>query len=217
MSTEIAMRKILHKVDHLVYATPDVAAAVDELENLLGVRAVAGGQHPAWGTRNALIALGPRTYLEIFGPDPGQPEPSRPRPLGVDRLKTSRLATWVAPGVHLERIVEDAKRHGIDLGAVESRSRRRPDGTVLSWTMTDLSLPREGGIVPYFIDWGDSPHPAAGSPAGCVLLHLRAEHPQADRVRAILADLDLDLPLVAGPEPALIATIATPRGQVELR
>jgi hypothetical protein len=207
----------LSKIDHLVYATPDLAIGVEQVERLLGVRAAPGGQHPGRGTRNALIALGEATYLEIIGPDPEQPEPDRPRPFGIDELKASRLVTWVAKGRDLERIVEDAKHQGIDLGGVQAGSRRRPDGVVLSWRLTDVSKPRAGGIVPFFIDWGKTPHPARTSTQGCVLVDLRAEHPDAERVQRMLTGVGLELPVDAGPAPALIATISTPRGRVELR
>jgi len=211
------METLLSVVDHLVYATPDVEATSGSIEALFGVRPVAGGQHPAWGTRNALVALGPLTYLEIVGPDPELPPPEGSRPFGVSTLKTARLVTWVARGKELGQIVQRAKRCGLDLGSVQSRSRRRADGSVLSWTMTDLSMPRAGGIVPYFIDWGDTPHPASTSPAGCTLLALRAEHPRADQIRMVLDELGLDLPVALAAEPALMAIVATPRGQVELR
>ena len=60
--------ELLNKVDHLVYATPDLAAGVDQVERLLGVKAIPGGQHPGGGTRNSLIRLGEGSYLEIIGP-----------------------------------------------------------------------------------------------------------------------------------------------------
>jgi hypothetical protein len=207
----------LSKLDHLVYATPDLAAGVARLEALLGVRAAPGGQHPAWGTRNALIALGDQTYLEVLGPDPEQPKPSQPRPLGIDELVAPRLVTWAAKATDLEGIVEEAKRHGVDLGAVQSGSRRRPDGVLLSWRLTEFSMSNAGGIVPFFIDWGETPHPAASLSKSCSLIDLRAEHPDPESVGAILSALGLDLPVTAVATPALAATIRSPRGTVTLR
>ena len=208
---------LLPRIDHLVYATPNLSSGVEQIERLLGVKAVPGGQHPGGGTRNALIRLGDETYLEIIGPDPDQPKPVRPRRFGIDELKAPRLVTWAAKGADLEGIVENAKRHGVDLGQVQSGSRRRPDGVLLSWRLTVSPVLTADGIVPFFIDWGQTPHPAASLPKGCVLVALRAEHPDAVHVRGVLSVLGLDLLVAPGPVPALIATIKTPHGTVELR
>jgi hypothetical protein len=208
---------VLSRIDHLVYATPNLATSVEQIERLLGVRAVPGGQHPGAGTRNSLIALGDETYLEIIGPDPDQPKPARPRRFGIDELKAPRLVTWAVKGADLEAIVENAKTHDVDLGQVQSGSRRRPDGVLLSWRLTVSPVLTADGIVPFFIDWGKTPNPAAALPKGCVLVGLRAEHPDADRIRAALSALGLNLRVDAGSAPALIATIRSAHGDVELR
>ena len=96
---------LLAIVDHLVYATPDLKASIDALEKRLGVRAAPGGQHPGRGTRNALIALSPTSYIEIIGPDPEQPKPDLPRQFGIDTLAEGRLVTWAAKSSDLEGTV----------------------------------------------------------------------------------------------------------------
>jgi hypothetical protein len=208
---------VLAQVDHLVFATPDLALGIDTAEKLFGVRATPGGQHPGEGTRNALIALGPTSYFEIIGPDPEQPAPARGRRFGIDEIKAPRLTTWVAKGKTLAQFAADAKAHGVDLGAVIPGSRKRPDGVVLSWTYTDPRVVLADRLVPYLIDWGTSPHPSATAAKGVTLLSLRAEHPDADRVQAMLTQLGLALAVTRGPKPSLIATFDSPKGRVELK
>ena len=205
------------RVDHLVYATPDLKLGVDTLQKLLGIPATPGGRHPGRGTRNALIALGPSTYLEIIGPDPEQPNPADPRSFGIDDRKVPRLATWAAKGQDLDRLVADAARRGVNLGPVGSGSRTRPDGVLLSWKLTSPSTVLGDGLVPFFIDWGTTPHPAQTAAAGATLVGLKAEHPDAQRIERLLRQLDLDLAVTAAPAPALIATVDSPNGRVELR
>ena len=215
---------LLAQVDHLVYATPDLALGIETAEKLFGVRATPGGQHPGEGTRNALIALGPTSYLEIIGPDPDQPKPERTRRFGIDEIKAPRLTTWVAKGKSLDTFAADAKAHGVNLGAVIPGSRKRPDGVVLSWTYTDPRVILADRLVPYLIDWGPSTgsgqastHPSATAAKGVTLLSLRAEHPDAENVQKMLKQLGLDLVVTRGPKPALIATFDSPHGRVELR
>ena len=209
--------KLISRVDHLVYATPDLNRGVEEIEKLLGVRAIAGGRHPGRGTRNALVALGPTAYLEILAPDPEQPPPQEPRPFGLDGLKESKLVAWFVKGRDLERLRSEAVRKGVPLGEVKSGSRQRPDGVHLSWHYTDPSVRVADGIVPLFIDWGDSPHPAHTAAKGATLISLRAEHSDVRAVREMLRRLGIDLQVKEGQSPALIAVIEGPRGRVELR
>jgi hypothetical protein len=209
--------KFLSRVDHLIYATPDLNRGIDEIERLTGVRATPGGQHPGRGTRNALLALGPTTYLEIIAPDPEQPSPNKPRPFGIDSLTESRLVAWAAKGNDLENLKDEAARQGLQLGDVLSGSRQRPDGIVLSWHFTSPWTMVADGIVPFFIDWGQSPHPAQTAARGLSLISLSAEHPDAERVRHMLHQLGFDLLVKRGSRPALIAVINGPRGRVELR
>jgi hypothetical protein len=204
-------------VDHLIWGGADLDAEIDRLERLTGVRAAPGGQHPGEGTRNALLRLGPASYLELIAPDPGQPAPPRPRWLGLDGLTKPRLITWAARATGLEQRVAAARAAGIRLGEVRAGRRETSTGRVLAWRLTYPDLRQGDGLVPFLIDWGDSPHPALTAPAGVELVDLHGEHPEPGPVGGWLGALGLGLRVVAGPRAALVATLDTPRGRVVLR
>lgn len=204
------------RVDHLVFCTHDLTRGVELLEQLIGVRAVPGGQHAGRGTHNALIGLGPESYLEIVAPDPTQPTPAKPRAFGLDNLLEEGLRTWAAKGSDLEELVASAEKLGVDLGGVLNGSRKKPDGSDLTWRYTSPSVMNADGLVPFFIDWGNSRHPASDLDSGLRLSGLRAEHPDPDFVKKQLSAVKVDLAVQEAPRPALIAVIQTPAGPIEL-
>jgi hypothetical protein len=203
-------------VDHLVFATPDFDRGVREIRERFGIEPVPGGQHPVYGTRNALVALGESCYLEIIGPDPEVLEREEVRIFAIHELPGPHLVTWAARADDLEQLVDDARREGVDLGTVSAGSRHRPDGKELTWTYTDPLAARNGGVLPFFIDWGDTEHPARGLPQHCRLLELGLHHPHADNVEQRLAAIGIPLPVRPAHDPHITARIETPNGIVDL-
>ncbi|MEW6297165.1 MAG: VOC family protein [Thermodesulfobacteriota bacterium] len=204
-------------LDHIVYAVPDVDAAVEALEARLGVRPTPGGRHPGIGTRNALLSLSEEAYLEVIGPDPEQPPPAQPRPFGIDDLTQPRLVTWLAKARDLDQQVRQARAKGYDLGTITPMSRELPDGTRLAWRLAIPPQPLGDGLVPVLIEWHTDLHPAKTSARGCRLVELYGEHPRPDAVRPVLEAMGLSLDIRHGPAPALVAILDTPKGRVVLR
>ncbi|HSQ69932.1 MAG TPA: VOC family protein [Steroidobacteraceae bacterium] len=204
-------------VDHLIYAAPDLEQGIRDMERLLGHRAVLGGHHPDFGTRNALLGLGPDTYIEIIAPDPGLTSPPGGRLFGLDRLERPRLVTWVLRDEAIEARAAAARGAGLALGAVAQGSRLRPDGSVVSWKVTDPYAMPLDGAVPFLIAWGTTPHPAASLPAAGQLHDLRVEHPEPEAVRAAFRVLGVGLGVAQSACLQLIATIRVDGREVEIR
>ena len=139
--------------DHLVLAVPSLKDGIRNIAGLLGITPAVGGKHPQWRTQNAIVSLGPRVYLEVMGPDDQPADPTKPRPFGMDQLASPKLVTWAVRSDDLQQTVLTARSAGINLGEVLSGSRKRPDGVLLQWQMTDLTKDRENGVVPFFISW----------------------------------------------------------------
>ncbi|MFB7330369.1 VOC family protein [Streptomyces adustus] len=203
---------IVPLLDHLVLATPDLAATVADFTRRTGVTPAPGGAHVGLGTRNHLVGLGGTSYLEIIGPDPEQPDAAGPRPFGVDGLAAPRTVTWAISPPDLDATVAAARAHGHDPGAVRAMSRRRPDGTLLEWRLTDGSA-HPSGLVPFLIDWGASAHPSASGLPVTPLLALSATAPDPDAIRPLLTLLGTELPVTRGPV-GISFTVGTPRGPV---
>jgi hypothetical protein len=211
----------LARLDHLVLAGPDLSALSAEVAERLGVRPVVGGRHVGRGTRNELLGLGhdgpgAGGYLELIGPDPEQPEPDVPRPFDLDALATPRLVTWAVRCTDLAAASSAARAAGHDPGEAAGMQRSRPDGVLLSWRLTPTS---PDGVLPFLIDWGGSPHPAADLPDGIRLEALELSHPEPGRVRAVLdawgVGAEHGVEVTAGA-PALRARLTGPSGELLL-
>jgi hypothetical protein len=192
-------------IDHLVYGAPDLDNAIDDLERRFGVRAAAGGRHVGIGTYNALLALGPRTYLEVIAPDPDQPAPANPRPFGLDDLTSSRLVGWALGCDDIDAAIANSRARGYDPGDSIEMTRTAPNGTVLRWQLTLNAI--GGGPVPFLISWGATQHPATSAPHGLVLDAFEIEHPDPDSLADMLHALGAEVDTKPGSADALVAHI----------
>lgn len=205
------------KVDHLIYIVKDLEQGIVDMEKLLGVRAVMGGSHPGIGTKNALIALSDSTYLELFAPDPAQTEYHQPRPFGMDDLAKPKLVGWAAKGTNLTELSALSLTDKLSLGKVMHAHRKTADNKDLNWHFTNPRIVLGDGLVPFFINWGYSEHPALTAAKGAKLIQLRAIHPNPAKISTLTAKLGIELSVSKGATPILVAMIDSPNGLIELK
>lgn len=206
-------------LDHILLGCSDLDAGIDFVAQHTGVRAAFGGVHPGRGTRNALLSLGERRYLEVMAPDPKQDriEPFALKQLARLRELTSpRLVGWAAHPGDLEKFSTRVREAGIAFMGPWPGSRERPDGKLLQWKTMPLKDDKDG-LLPFFIEWSaDSLHPSADAPKGCRLAHFELSTPDADELNKIANLLQLDVPVSRGDKPALQAIIIGPKGQLSV-
>ncbi len=208
----------IRAVDHLLLGVSDLDYGVAWIEKLTGVKAAVGGSHPGVGTRNALISLGSRRYLEIIAPDPMQKEYNFS--IDIRGLSEPRLITWAAAAIDINTIARKAREAGFEISGPREGSRSRPDGKVLNWK--SLGISNNFGQdriepIPFFIQWAqDSVHPSQDSPKGCELQSFEIEHPHPAELAGTLNTLGIEAKVSKAANARLIATLRTPKGEVNL-
>src|SRR5690606_38400270 len=130
------MTRAVDAVDHLLLGVRDLDAGIAWVEEHTGVRAAVGGSHPGRGTRNALLALTKRQYLEIIAPDPAQQPQVRS---GLEDLDSPMVVKWAAVTTDIPGVARRARAAGLEASAPRPGARLRPDGGRLEWTT--LALP----------------------------------------------------------------------------
>ena len=203
------------RVDHLVWYCSDLDQGALYFAERMDCEPVYGGVHPGEGTRNSLMSLAEDTYLEIVGTDPGQPATNLDTELR--QLGGSGLYHWAASGLDLEIVRQRALAAGLEGSEMVTGGRNLPSGALLNWKLFGIRNHDLGALLPFFIDWVDSPHPAKTAPRGGRLVKIEVVSPAAERLRAIYSILDLDIAVVSGPTPGFQATVASRNGRYILR
>lgn len=157
-------------LDHILLGVDDLDHGIDWMQERSGVRATFGGVHPGRGTRNALLSLGTRRYLEIIAPDPRQANATSGDKManGLRALHEPRLIGWAVHTNDLAGPVQKAAAAAIAIDDPRYGSRVRPDGKTLRWR--SFSLKKNFEVLPFFIEWDRSSiHPSQDAPSGCTL------------------------------------------------
>ena len=154
-------------LDHIILGCKGLDEGITYMEELSGYRATMGGSHPGRGTRNALLKLGYKSYLEILAPDPEQKELVWHKELAT--LDEPLIVGWAVAIKNIEQYAQHLRDHGVACLGPTAGSRTKPNGETLRWK-TLVREDEKSGILPFYIEWAaDSPHPSTDAPGACLL------------------------------------------------
>jgi len=201
-------------IDHLMLGASDLSLGKTWIENQFELPVMDGGRHPGQGTRNALLGLAEDCYLEVIAPDPAQVLAGT---LGAQllRYKTPRLRTFAVRCSNFEDLVPRLAGFGFGHRILEM-SRETVGGGELSWRLLFVSDHPYSARMPFFIDWGQSPHPCRDLAVAGSLRQITVQLPdQLASFERLMRQLDLPV-LVRQAPPALLATVAGKQGLIDL-
>jgi hypothetical protein len=205
-------------VDHILLGISDLDRGIEWVEKITGVRPAIGGVHPGMGTRNALLSLGGKMYLEVIAPDPKQSVFKFD--IDLKKMTEPQLITWAATSNDIDTLAKRAKEHLFQIFGPRDGSRTRPDGKILKWkTLAIANQFADTQIepLPFFIQWSaDSVHPSEDSPKGCELVSFEIEHPKASDLIDAFKKFGIDITVKETKGVRLIANLKTPKGNVSL-
>lgn len=203
-------------LDHILLGAQTLEVGIAFVEHFTGVQAAFGGVHPGRGTRNALLSLGTRRYLEIIAPDPAQSAGTSPLLDHLKKITEPKLVGWAAHPRNIQALAAQIKSSGIAAEGPTPGSRKRPDGKELHWQTLNLQDDSHG-LLPFFIEWAaGSLHPSEDAPQGCQLLRFDLLAPDPAALAQLAAKLSLDVPIAKSASAQLHAVIRGAKGTLEV-
>ncbi len=209
-------------LDHIIWAHNDLERATAAFETLTGVRPRYGGKHASGLTHNALVGLGGRCYLEILAPvDPRGTQDDEWTRFARTATEPQLFTYCMRSPLALRELQPLAASLGCRGGQVAGNGRTTPEGVPLRWEWLAPALDALGRAFPFFIDWLDSPHPAASfaqaqPDAAISLTRFAVGHPAAATLKQVLARLTTPIEIYAAPQLQFQLQLETPRGAVTL-
>lgn len=194
--------------DHCIWIAKDIENGKSAIKDMLGITPVDGGVHSGQGTKNALIGLGTNYYLEVLSPDPNQPQPGHWSE-AIINANADGIFHWAARHDDLKSLHIKAMKLGYKSSGVLPFSRETADGQTFNWQLLFLSGHNFGALVPFFIDWGNTPHPSKNIPSTGHLKRFTLISPQAPALRQLLLSLHIDVEIENGSKPKIMVEIAS--------
>jgi hypothetical protein len=206
-------------LDHIIWACDDLERGTRRFEALTGVSPRYGGVHASGSTHNALVGLGPRCYLEILAPT-GPQTPAEDAWCRLARgAREPRILTYCMRSPRpLSQLAQIAEAAGAHDALVAHNGRVTPEGVRLNWQWVAPVFDEFGLAFPFFIDWLDSPHPAATAQGqgDLRLADFAVGHPQAADLLRALTQMVTPVDTYTAAAIEFRVRLNTPRGIVAL-
>ncbi|ATP38845.1 hypothetical protein CSE16_01770 [Solibacillus sp. R5-41] len=145
--------------DHFVHLTPDPKKAAEAFQSI-SLHAVEGGKHENLGTYNALSYFG-LSYVELIGIfDEALVKEAA-------SIKYSLRDTFIENQLqqgpqrialrsnNLAALAEHFRSLGLEVNGPSDFSRKRPDGTLVTWKLLFAGKPSDSITLPFFIEWDE--------------------------------------------------------------
>ena len=211
------MKTVDHNLDHIVLAVPDFEKTIHELSEKLGVFPSIGGRHLTRGTKNALLHIGHKCYLEILAVDHENNTFSGPRWMGVDLITKPTITRWALQTNIIDTKSKYLNEHNPKLGNIVDGERKTPEGETLRWKMTLPQPEPEVDIIPFYLDWSSSDiHPTDRLEKGCFLQKITFYSPHSDKEKQVLEDLSLNMDINQAEVSKILISIKGKYGIIEL-
>ncbi len=210
-------------LDHVSFAVgrEGLLGTTAELGHLLGASFIDGGVHPRFGTRNMILPLKNRQYLEVVEVL-DHPASDKAAFGQAVRERSSAGGGWMAWCVSVDDMTEVERRIGRH--AVPG-NRHRPDGFNLQWRQIGTSSMRADPQLPYVTSWDIDPaeHPSqmAGSEIELIAIDI-AGSPQrlsdwlGETAVDALEQIDVNWTAPNGLPGIMAVTFRTPEGDVRI-
>ena len=205
--------------DHFIILVEDLSAAMRSFQRL-GFEVRAGGEHPAFGSHNALIALADGSYFELVAfKDPALAARSFWAEAHKKLKAGEGFGGFALASDDLNRDVSRIRAGGISISDPQPGSRTRLDGRRIAW-QTALIRDTPSGVMPFLIQDEtarslrvERPLSDLGSRARAIEVLVAAHQPESvcrdylsllGSGRRLVLDTDITLPwgsiVIAGPE-----------------
>jgi hypothetical protein len=202
------------RLDHVVYAVPDLDEAAVRFRREFGLDSTEGGRHQRWGTANRIVPLGDQ-YVELVAAvdEPMAAETA----FGWGVLEGAASGGgWLTVAAVADDLDAVATRLGLEVG---SGSRARPDGETVRWRMAGLDDPRREPWMPFFLAWDipDELHPGrarAGHGVRATGLMRVEVGGDAERLRTWLGGDELPIRVTDAELGIHRVAISTPDGEL---
>jgi hypothetical protein len=202
------------RLDHVVYAVPDLDEAAVRFREAFGLDSTEGGRHVRWGSANRIVPLGDQ-YVELVA----VVDETAAARTGFGRGVLERASGgggWLTIAAVAEDLDAVAARLELEIG---SGSRTRPDGEILRWRSAGLDDPRREPWMPFFLGWDvpDELHPGRARAGhgvqadGIAWVEVGGD---AERLREWLGGEELPIRVIEGEPGVRRVGVATSDGEI---